>query len=199
MSEPKYSDHFHPEGYESWCGKQDEETEWVCTRALDHEGECEACRKSYEGEPEPLCVWGIPEPKYGDHSSYTEDEAGDGCWCDVGNKNFLCTRPPGHEGEHESVNPFNGRPNGPTWEAPLPATLVEFKDEKPNYYGERGGTYECIKVIRAWDLDFELGNVLKYVKRAGAKPGESAIKDLGEAKTYIDLEIERLTAQEGSE
>jgi hypothetical protein len=29
--------------------------------------------------------------------------------------------------------------------------------------------YEAIKVIEAWDLDFNLGNAVKYISRAGKK------------------------------
>ena len=45
--------------------------------------------------------------------------------------------------------------------------------------------------IQTWDfiidqdLDFLLGNVVKYVVRAGHKPGESRRDDLEKAYTYI--------------
>jgi hypothetical protein len=54
-------------------------------------------------------------------------------------------------------------------------------------------------VIETWDfiadqrLDFFLGNVIKYVVRAGKKPGEEEIEDLLKAKTYIDKRIELIT------
>ncbi len=58
----------------------------------------------------------------------------------------------------------------------------------PNHYG--GDTvYEAIKVIRAWDLGFCLGNVVKYIARAGRKPGESMLKDLRKAAWYLDQQI----------
>jgi hypothetical protein len=60
-----------------------------------------------------------------------------------------------------------------------------------DYYGE--GTYECIKVIRAWELNFELGNVLKYVKRAGHKNPRTRKKDLRKAIAYLEMEIARPT------
>ena len=40
------------------------------------------------------------------------------------------------------------------------------------------------------DLDFILGNVVKYVCRAGAKPGESRLDDLKKAQAYINKAIE---------
>ena len=40
----------------------------------------------------------------------------------------------------------------------------------PDHYGG-DNTYEAIKVIEAWNLDkcFYLGNVVKYISRAGKK------------------------------
>lgn len=49
--------------------------------------------------------------------------------------------------------------------------------------------------IQVWDfivdqdLDFLLGNVVKYVCRAGAKPGESRNEDLLKASAYITKAI----------
>lgn len=54
-----------------------------------------------------------------------------------------------------------------------------------------GRRYEPRKVIEDWNLNFYLGNALKYISRAGRK--EDAITDLRKAKQYIDFEIERLT------
>lgn len=50
--------------------------------------------------------------------------------------------------------------------------------------------------IQTWDfiidqdLDFVLGNVVKYVVRAGTKPGESRMDDLLKAQAYINKAIE---------
>ena len=49
-----------------------------------------------------------------------------------------------------------------------------------------------IDVIDEWGLDFYLGNVLKYVARAGKKDGVSELEDLKKAKHYIEMKIERL-------
>lgn len=57
------------------------------------------------------------------------------------------------------------------------------------HYGDKASPYEAIKVIRAWDLNFSLGNVLKYVARAGKKPGASRLEDLRKARDYLDEEI----------
>lgn len=47
--------------------------------------------------------------------------------------------------------------------------------DHPSYYGS-DTTYETIKVIEAWQLDFCLGNAVKYISRAGKKDPE---KDRG--------------------
>jgi hypothetical protein len=39
----------------------------------------------------------------------------------------------------------------------------------PRHYGGEDNVYEAIKVIEAWDLDFHLGNTVKYISRAGKK------------------------------
>jgi hypothetical protein len=39
----------------------------------------------------------------------------------------------------------------------------------PDHYGGKNNPYEAIKVIRAWDLSFSLGNTVKYIARAGRK------------------------------
>ena len=39
----------------------------------------------------------------------------------------------------------------------------------PSHYGGGDNPYEVIKVIEAWDLDFHLGNTVKYISRAGKK------------------------------
>ena len=51
---------------------------------------------------------------------------------------------------------------------------------------------EPIEVIENWELDFNLGNVLKYIGRAGKKEGESELKDLEKAKEYLDRKILKL-------
>ena len=57
----------------------------------------------------------------------------------------------------------------------------------PQHYGGSENIYEAIKVIEAWNLDFCLGNVVKYIARAGKK--ENEIEDLLKAKWYLDRKI----------
>lgn len=65
---------------------------------------------------------------------------------------------------------------------------------RPDYYNPEDPT-EPIKVIQAWGLNFALGNVLKYVARAGHKPGVAALEDLKKAQTYLALEIQAIKAK----
>lgn len=51
---------------------------------------------------------------------------------------------------------------------------------------------EPIKYICSHNLNFNLGNVVKYVSRAGLKDGENAISDLLKAKDYLIYEMERI-------
>lgn len=66
----------------------------------------------------------------------------------------------------------------------------------PDHYGGREDPYEVFKVIRAWELNFFLGNVLKYIRRAGKKDPSKRIEDLKKAREYLDSEIAELEAQE---
>ena len=49
---------------------------------------------------------------------------------------------------------------------------------------------EPIDAIEAWQLGFHLGNVVKYIARAGRKGNR--IEDLKKARWYLTREIERL-------
>ena len=63
----------------------------------------------------------------------------------------------------------------------------------PEYYGGSENIYEAIKVIEAWDLDFCLGNVIKYIARSGKKG--DAVQDLKKAKWYLDRRLEIINLQ----
>lgn len=58
----------------------------------------------------------------------------------------------------------------------------------PKHYGG-DTTYEAIKVIEAWELNFHLGNVVKYINRAGKKDTNKTKEDLLKAKWYLDRYI----------
>lgn len=69
-------------------------------------------------------------------------------------------------------------------------TEKPLKTNTPTHYQ---GSVQPIDLINAQDLNFNLGNVIKYVCRAGKKDGETTIKDLNKAIDYLNFEIERVT------
>ena len=60
--------------------------------------------------------------------------------------------------------------------------------DHPSHYNQ--GKYEAIDVIEDWKLNFNLGNTVKYISRAGHK--DNIIQDLKKASWYLNREIERL-------
>lgn len=66
--------------------------------------------------------------------------------------------------------------------------------EHPAHYNI--GKIEVIDAINEWQLDFDLGNVVKYVARAGHKDPTKTVEDLKKARFYLDDEISRLTKEE---
>ena len=60
---------------------------------------------------------------------------------------------------------------------------------RPAHYAE-GRIYEPIAVIEDWDLNYRLGNTVKYISRAGRK--QNALEDLKKARWYLDREIDQL-------
>ena len=67
--------------------------------------------------------------------------------------------------------------------------VVSSTNNTPPHYQ---GSVQPIDLINAQDLNFNLGNVVKYVCRAGKKEGENTLSDLEKAKDYINFEIERV-------
>ena len=67
----------------------------------------------------------------------------------------------------------------------------------PSHYSE-GRKYEPIEVICDWGLNFDLGNTVKYVSRAGRKANNSAVQDLKKAKFYLEHAIKKLEEDEGN-
>lgn len=62
----------------------------------------------------------------------------------------------------------------------------------PKHYGGEDNPYEAIKVIEAWELDFCLGNAVKYLARAGKKDKAKHTEDLKKAVWYINRRIQQL-------
>lgn len=68
----------------------------------------------------------------------------------------------------------------------------------PAHYRKDSG-FEAIDVIEAWNLGFNLGNVVKYVSRAGKKAPSLMIEDLEKSKWYLEREIAKLQKMTSSE
>lgn len=66
--------------------------------------------------------------------------------------------------------------------------------DHPTYYKSHG--IEAIDVIRAFDLNFSLGNAVKYILRAGRKDKSREIEDLKKAAWYLNEEIKWRTPTE---
>jgi hypothetical protein len=62
----------------------------------------------------------------------------------------------------------------------------------PPHYGGTDNPYEAIKVIEAWELDFCLGNVVKYISRAGKKGEWKHLEDLKKAQWYLNRAINNI-------
>ena len=69
---------------------------------------------------------------------------------------------------------------------------VEFIDEHvnhPKHYLKDSG-HEVIDVIKAWKLNFELGNAIKYIARCGKKDVSKSKEDLEKAIWYIQYHLD---------
>ena len=62
----------------------------------------------------------------------------------------------------------------------------------PSHHTE-GKKFEPKDVIRDWNLNFNLGNTVKYIARAGKK--DDVLQELKKAKQYLEFEIEAIEAE----
>lgn len=80
-----------------------------------------------------------------------------------------------------------------------PPTTGNTEVEHPPHYTT--GRIECVDFILDKELDFPLGNVIKYVVRAGKKHSvslsdkEKQIQDLEKAMQYLKFEIEHIKGE----
>ena len=63
-------------------------------------------------------------------------------------------------------------------------TTLSMTKQNPQHYKTNG--IEVWDYIHQNDLCYFKGNVLKYIIRAGAKPGESELDDLRKASVYLN-------------
>lgn len=66
----------------------------------------------------------------------------------------------------------------------------------PVHYGGKDNPYEVIKIIEALNLDFHLGNTLKYIARAGVKNADTELEDLKKALWYLQRKIKQYGKEE---
>jgi len=59
----------------------------------------------------------------------------------------------------------------------------------PNHY--KSSKFEVIDIIEEFDLNFRLGNTIKYILRAGKKDPLKFKEDLQKALWYLDREIKK--------
>lgn len=59
---------------------------------------------------------------------------------------------------------------------------------KPSHY--KAGEFDVIAFCQKHDLNFDVGNVIKYVTRAGKKKDNSELQDLNKAMEYLKRRIE---------
>lgn len=69
-------------------------------------------------------------------------------------------------------------------------TIKEDGINHPKHYNT--GQYEAIDVIEDWELGFCLGNVVKYISRAGKKDENTELKDLKKALWYLERHVNNL-------
>lgn len=65
--------------------------------------------------------------------------------------------------------------------------MLDYIKDPPHY---TQGAIEPIHFTQSQGFNFCLGNVVKYITRAGKKEGVSGIEDLEKAKQYLEFEIE---------
>ena len=64
----------------------------------------------------------------------------------------------------------------------------------PSHYNQHPSGVECADIVE--EFNFNLGNVLKYVWRAGLKYPDT-LTDLMKAKFYLEREIQRIQNMRG--
>ena len=62
--------------------------------------------------------------------------------------------------------------------------------DHPSHYND--GKIEVIDYIEDKDMNFCLGNVIKYISRAGKKDKDAEIEDIKKALWYLNRHLDRL-------
>ena len=79
----------------------------------------------------------------------------------------------------------------------LEETLDAVVDDPVNHPGHyTSSKIEVIEYILDHGFDYLLGNVVKYISRAGLKSKDTEIQDLEKAQWYLNRKIEELKAKQ---
>lgn len=73
--------------------------------------------------------------------------------------------------------------------------MVNYEDKEdivnnPPHY--KSGRFEVIDIIEEFDLNYHIGNVTKYILRAGKKDKNKELEDFKKARWYLDRHISKL-------
>jgi hypothetical protein len=96
---------------------------------------------------------------------------------------------------HEDMDPFSNKAVKNYNTTPdLQRVMPKDSSIRPVHYGGAGSQYEVFNVLEAWglDKDFYLGNVIKYVARAGKKCPTKYKEDLEKALVYLQKRIDSI-------
>jgi hypothetical protein len=75
------------------------------------------------------------------------------------------------------------------YESQLTASLTPtYNSIKPSYY--KAGDFDVIAFCQHHELPFDIGNVVKYVTRAGKKDKDKELEDLNKALEYLQRRIQ---------
>jgi len=69
--------------------------------------------------------------------------------------------------------------------------MSDEKIDHPKHYRKESGI-EVIDAIYAWNLDFALGNAIKYIARCGLKGDNTSEEDLKKAIWYLNFKLKNL-------
>ena len=95
---------------------------------------------------------------------------------------------------HDDMDPFAVRKAPEHYNEDLQRVMPKDSSIRPIHYGGAGAQYEVFNVLEAWglDKDFYLGNVIKYVARAGKKCPTKYKEDLEKALVYLQKRIDTI-------
>jgi hypothetical protein len=85
---------------------------------------------------------------------------------------------------------------GVDMDVPVSSTLnkpIPMRGTRPHYENP-SSKYDVIDIIKDYDLNFNRGNIVKYVLRCGKKDNE--VQELEKAKDYIERELTWLREQQ---